>query len=239
MAEYARTVQELVDDALTRIRSSTGTTAVLFPTALNFLNLALNDLVLANRDWRWNKRRDTSISTVAGTRTINMPVDCLAIKNINVTADSNERKLDLIEDVEAEILYPNPTSQGAPEAYISGAYDQTTQTAAPIKTIEILPTPDAVYNLRIMYIRSFPQYTNSDLTKVPPIPPFAYPALIEFLAARLLRHQKNPNREIQEAIQLAELYVNRAKAFDGDLNRRQRGFQLTVSQRRWRSRRYN
>ena len=238
MAEFSKTVQELVNWALQSIRSATGTNASLYAVGLDFFNMAMQELQLAH-DWRWSRKEQTQ-STVASTRQIILTEGTLKVRSIQVTVDGVERHLALLDEDEARSNYPNPSDEGSPDAYMGGVYDVTTTSKPPLKTIDILPTPDAVYSLRITDTRSIAAYTVGGTdSEVPPVPQFMYPALVALMRIYLLEFTSSAAMDIQLAHQAYTVGLVQAKAFDVDKNKQTAAIRLPLHMQNYRQNRYH
>jgi hypothetical protein len=225
MAEFSKTVQELVNWALQSIRSATGTTAALYPVGLDYFNMAMQELMLTH-DWRWARKEQSQV-TVASTRTITLTEGTLKVLSIQVTVSGVEHHLAMLDEDEARTLYPNPADEGSPDAYMAGVYDVSTTSKPPLKTIDILPTPDAVYTLRITDMRSIAAYTSGGTdSQVPPIPQFMYPSVVSLMQKYLMQFTKANARDIAAQQQNYLINLGMAKKFDDDNNRRTSAIRL-------------
>lgn len=237
MADFGQTVLSLIDEASVGVRGDTGTSADNFDTFLSYFNKSLQKLTLAH-NWRWAKKKAT-VSTVKSATTVNLATDVLRVHEVTTIVSGKNKRLLLISEDEAATRYPNDIDEGSPLAYVSGVYDFTTNTLPPIKTLEIKPTPDAIYVLSYSYQYAFIGYVSGETAQVPPIPQFLYPALTALIRIELLRFFSYPKSEIEEAKQDFATWLSAAKVFDRDHNKGQRSIRLYQALSNHRQNRYN
>lgn len=97
------------------------------------------------RDLRIRKQVvNTSIPTVAGTQTITLPSDFLEIENIGISNSSPPRTLHVVTPELMDERYPAAYFTGVPAVY-----------ALLGDTIQLGPTPDAVYAVSLDYYQRF------------------------------------------------------------------------------------
>ena len=226
MAEYQQTVQEIVDIVLSTLRSDTGSTAKLFPQALNEFNAACALLPSLHR-WNFN-RRETVIATVQGTRIVTLPVDCEAVEKINVNVNGVYAVLSEISQDEFKVAFPNFGIQGSPAAYAMAPYDVSSTAVPPKKTVMIGPTPDGVYSLEITYNGTIKVYTTLNFTEIPPVPQFMIPSLIAMAVSRMLVFTKAPTGEIDRGEARVATLIAIAKRYDTGFNRKTHAMRLNT-----------
>lgn len=227
MAEYAHSVQAILDIVLTSIRSDTGQTAKLFNQALNEFNASCAMLVSLCR-WNWN-RKESTIPLVQGDRIKVLPVDCVAMEKLNVNVNGNNVVLSEISQDEYKVQFPNFVTQGSPAAYAPGPYDTTDPTVPPKKTIMIGPTSDGVYTLQLTYNNTIKVYTIANMTEIPPVPQFVVPCLIALVTARMFVFTKAPSGEIDRAEARFGTLLGAAKRYDTGFNRKTTAIRLSTA----------
>lgn len=97
-----------------------------------------------SRDLRLRKQVITStLTTVGGTRGVNLPADWLAFENVSLLT-SPEAQLTYATVEHLDVVYPNNGSNGKPSLYT-------------IEGDQILfgPTPDGIYTVSILYFARF------------------------------------------------------------------------------------
>jgi len=219
MAEYSETVLELIDNALATARMETGIDAPHFDTALIFFNRALQEF--ASRDnWNWLRQDGTDIITDSGTKKYDLDTDAIQILSAWTVNGGRRIVLEELDEREAKVLYPDDSVTGIPAGYFSGEYTISTS-VPPIKNIQIVPTPNSAYTIRVSIKTSIKNYTlTPDITgEVPPIPQYCYDALEKLILKRLISFTKNPKVEIDDAKVEAELAIRLAKTQDAGRNR--------------------
>lgn len=243
MAEYSKTINQLVDLLLSRVRSETGTTAPLYAQALNDLNLALQELAISHT-WKW-MRKEVSLTIPATTRLLNSatiasyPTDVVGFKQLISVVDGIETPLTLITESEAAELYPDLTATGAPVHYIIGPAYIASVTSAPVRVIELRPAPISQVTLKVSYEYNFKLYTSAEGTEVPPIPPYYYECLLELAATKLLRFTKNNKNEIDDAKVTSALLLLQLAKKDADMNKKESSIRLRSAVRSYRASRYD
>ena len=71
-------------------------------------------------------RRETTVATVADTKSISLPADCMAVNEVWYVSGDQVYDLDLLDTTLARRVWPNDADTGAPKAYVTGVYDNTT-----------------------------------------------------------------------------------------------------------------
>lgn len=241
MSEFSKTINQIADLVLSRIRSATGTSAPLYNQVIADINFSLQELATLHK-WKW-LRKEVSLSVPASTRFVNpttvpaYPTDLLDIRDVVVVNGSSTYPLYLLDDTQARELYPNKTSSGSPIHYLIGT-SFVANTASPYtRTIELLPMPDVAITLEINYSATFKDFTSA-ATEVPPIPQNYVAAFVELVAARVMRYTKHPRAEIDDARNTAlSLLASLAKK-DADSNKKEFSIRLPTAHLSYRRGRY-
>jgi len=226
MAEYAQTVQEIIDIVLTALRSDTGNLAKLFQQTLNEFNAAT---AMLNSLHRWNfNRKEGTVAVVQGNRVLLLPVDCIALEKVNVNVNGTYRVLSEISQDEYKIAFPSFIVQGSPSAYASGPYDVSSTAVPPKKTIMIGPTSDGAYSLELTYDATIKVYTIANYTEIPPVPQYVLPCLIALVTSKMLVFTKAPSGEIDRAEARFGQLLSAAKRYDTGFNRKTSSMRLST-----------
>lgn len=235
MAEFSKTIDNLVDILLARVKGGSGSTDPLYSQALTDLNLALQDLAAAHA-WKW-LRKEATVTVPIGTRLLNnlagFPTDAVNFTGLSY----GSTVLSMITEDELNDLYPDKTAQGNPIHYIIGPLYQASTSVAPVRSIEIRPTPIEQITLEISYTSTFKQYTTAEKNEVPPIPQNYYSLLIELASARFSSHLSRPRAQIQGYEITAARLMDRLAKTDADRNK-QKQFRLPVQLLNYRANRY-
>lgn len=237
MAEFDRTVQQIVDIVLTNLRSATGQTAKLFGQTLTEFNQALQVLTSLYR-WNWN-RREATINLVLNDRLVGLPPDCYAIEKANTNVNGRAVVLSELSQDEAKVQFPANGQTGAPTAYCMGIFNVTDTANPPIRQMRILPTSDGAYTIELLYNGTIKLYDTANYSEVPPIPQYVLPCLMELTKARMLDFTKAPAVEVQRAEINFEKLLKRAQAMDQGYNRKTASMRLNTPLSNYRSMRYS
>ena len=240
MADFSKTINQLIDLLLTRVRSGTGTTDPLYNQALLDLNLALQELAILH-SWKW-LRKEVSLAVTAGTRLVNgvasFPTDVINYNDMIAIISGSNIPLTMITEDEANDLYPDLLATGTPKYYIIGPPAIST-TVPPKRTIELRPAPNLDITLNVSYTYTFKIYTSAEGAEVPPIPQNYYSPLIELAAARLFTHLKNSRSEIEQAQTKGLLFLKQLAKKDTDKNQGKKAIGLPREMAIYRARRYS
>jgi hypothetical protein len=240
MADFLKTVNQLVDIILARCRSEIGTSAPLYAQTLTDFNLALQEIAILHT-WKWMKK-EVTLTIPAGTRQVNavsgFPTDVINYNELFLITGGRSTPLILISEELAADLYPDLAATGTPIHYVIGAPLIST-TIPPKRTIELRPAPASDMTLTVSYTYTFKLYTSAEGAEVPPIPQNYYSPLIELVAARLFTHIKNPRYEIEKAEQKGLMLLKQLAKKDSDLNKGMRSIRLPRSMEIYRASRYS
>lgn len=241
MAEFTKTVNQLIDLVLSRVRSTTGSSAELYNQTLADLNFSLQELATLH-SWKWLKK-EVTLSVPAGTRLLNSiasyPADAVNFNSLVVSDQGSIYPIYMITESEAREMYPDKTKQGSVAFYMIGPVYAPSAAQAAYRTLELFPLPERTISLEIAYEYTFKPYTSAEGAETPPIPPYYYSALVEMVAARVLRFTKNPRAEIDDARNTSLLMLSQLAKKDADKNKQHYSFRLQPTIAAYRARRYD
>lgn len=242
MSEFTKTINNLVDLLLSRVRSSIGTTAPLYAQALADLNFALQELASLH-SWKW-MRKELSLTVPISTRILtpvsvaSFPTDAVNYNKLSYSANGVDYDMSLVSEDELVQEFPDPTKTGYPSKYIIGPVYIASATSAPVRTIEVRPIFQVAVTLKMSYTYLFKNYAQADGAEVPPIPQNYYSSLVELAASRLLRFNKQPASEIADARTNALSFLGQLAKKDADVNKGTKAFRLNKEYADYRARRY-
>lgn len=241
MADYTKTVAELVDLVLARVRSGSGSSDTLYNQTLNDLNLALQEMAILF-PWKWLKT-EKSVTVPAGTRLCNpstvsqFPTDIINIISILAVVSNQETEMIQLSDQEADEMFPDLTTLGTMQYYTITSYIANTASQA-ARALEFRPAPQFDTVLNIKYTKNFKLYSSGNASEVIPMPSSYYSALIELTASRVLRFTKANPTEINDARNLALLTFQQLAKRDADKKKKTAAIRLPRNLLDYRAGRY-
>lgn len=158
----------------------------------SWLNIGMN-WVLDSRDWPFLIKL-ASDTVVAGTPAITLPTDFRRLITLKCVDTNN--KLDPMEITEFEREISDPTVTGPPMLYLVFG-----------DLIDVYPTPDATYNMRLFYIKNIPALSLD--TDEPELPNSLHYAVVQ-AAATVALQAENEEERAQTAEQEFESTIARA-----------------------------
>lgn len=168
MTSVTKTIDEARNYILKRIDSIDDTDMKTW--VLEMLNYAIIDIVTAH-NWELLQRKTTLTYSTNDDHLITLPSDCDRIIVLRPTA-SNGKLLPLegvspteLEKIKARYSYDTP------RFYCSYDFSQSTTATVPHQRIEVYSEPSDGDVFTLWYIQHIEELTETDASKVPPIPP--------------------------------------------------------------------
>ena len=218
---FSKTIDDLVNILLARVKGGSGSTDPLYSLALADLNMALQDLASAHH-WSW-LRKEVSMTVAANTRLLNsqanFPTDAIAFHALLSNFNNDRIPLKLISQDEFNDLHPDIAATGVPSHYIIGPLYQATATDAPVRAIELRPIASQSFVLYISYQDTFKNYTVAEKLEVPPLPPNYYGLIVEMASARFSTSLSRPKAQIDLHEMKALRLMEQLSRIDSDRNK--------------------
>jgi hypothetical protein len=117
------------------------------PQLTRWLNLAVRT-VWRSHSWPFTRKPPVTLTTTAGTPTVDLPADAVAVTKVYDATNNNPLRY-RTDRVLRDYYWPSAT--GTPQFYTDGGFYQPQTTAPPVRRLLLYPTPDKTISLAVTY----------------------------------------------------------------------------------------